>query len=258
MGLSLSYEYRLAGTAEAARKILRQVHECAADQDFAELFDIVEWSWDSPASRVNDDLPPEQVQMLQQFGMQYGQKRLADGSSICVPIPPRHVIAFCVLPAKGAEIAQFGFAAHPTVVEEVHQGQTLLIETGLSGLYLWTSCCKTQYAGLPHYGGADNFVRAHAGLVRCLDVLVECGVSVQVQDDCGYWEHRNEARLRLELERWNEMVAAFAGQMKDRLGSEPGHSVSAPILTAANFEHLEARGLAAWMPPDPDSPEKLA
>ncbi len=249
MGLSLCYEFRFAGDVAAARQCLAELHQFAKTLDFSSVFDIVELGAPDRPADEQDELSPEHARMLKILGSQYGQKRLRDGSEVWIDIPPKHVIAFGINPADGSETAQFGFATHPAVVEHAHQDQTLIIETGLTGRYSWTQCCKTQYAGLQQHGGASNFLFAHVGLVRCLDHLVTLGVDVEVKDDSGYWEHRDEAKLRQSLSEWNHLVAAFAGQLKDQLGGDAEHAIRAPILTAPDFEHLEAKGLDAWTKP---------
>lgn len=267
MGLSLCYELRLQGDALAARALLQELHRFARSLEFAEVFDLVELAAPDRDFTEQDDLDAESRQLLQTFARQYGQKRLPDGRDIWVEIPAQHILAFGIQPASGSETAQFGLASHQTVVEHAVEGQTLLIETDLAGTYSWAQCCKTQYAGLAQHGGVENFLFAHTGLVRCLDFLASSGVEVDVKDDSGYWEHRDEAKLRQSLRDWNEMVAALAGQLKDQSGTQAGYQISSPILNAPDFEHLEARGLRDWSsredtPPEdppldsPDSTEK--
>jgi hypothetical protein len=138
-----------------------------------------------------------------------------------------------------------GLATHPAVIERAAGGRNELIETGLAGVYSWAQCCKTQYAGLPQYGGEDNFLTAHESLIALLDRARELGLQTDVHDDGGYWEDRDRDHLLQQLAEWNGLVAALAGQLKDKMGAGP-QGVQAPILTAPNFEHLEADGLAQW------------
>lgn len=252
MGLSLCYELRFAGDVTAARRVLAELQQFAKSLDFSAVSDIVELGAPDGSEDDQDELSPEHARVLTILGSQYGQKTMRDGTEVWIDIPPKHVIAFGINPAEGSETAQFGLATHPAVVEHVHQDQTLIIETGLTGRFSWTQCCKTQYAGLQQHGGASNFLFAHVGLVRCLDHLITLGVDVDVKDDSGYWEHRDEARLRQSLTEWNHLIAAFAGQLKDQLGGQADHGIKAPILTAPDFEHLEAKGLRAWTSPDPN------
>jgi hypothetical protein len=221
------------------------MRKLALGLDFDEVSDVIDWHGE-PGEHPDDNT----ARMLSIFGSQYGQKRMPDGQDVWVPINPKHVLCFSVHPTKGSETAQIGLAAHPAVVEYEHAGVTHYIETGLAGVYSWTQCCKTQYAGLQQYGGVKNFLRAHLNLVAFLDQLPTKGLSVQVNDDSGYWDDRDVAKLEQTLSRWNGLIAAFAGQLKDRLGTGTENGVQAPILTAPDFEHLEAKGLAEWSEPE--------
>lgn len=240
MGLSLGYEFRTSINAETARDLVHRMRKTALELPFSEMSDLCEW-------RVgDDDQDPEAARILQMLGSQYGRKTLPDGEERWINIPPRHVVMFNISPADGSETAAFGLAAHPPVMEFEHQGQTHLIETDLAGQYSWTQVCKTQYAGLQQYGGVENFLKAHLSLVKLLDFIGTLPLKLQVSDDSGYWEHRDEVQLRRQLASWNGLIAAFAGQLKDQLGTDPETGVQSPILTAPDFEHLEAKGLDEW------------
>ena len=52
------------------------------------------------------------------------------------------------------------------------------------------------------------------------------------------WETRDVEALAREVGSWNEMIAGFAGQLKDALGN----GVVSEITKFPNFEPLEARG----------------
>lgn len=254
MGLSLSYELRLPGSADEARRVIAQLHEFAIAQSFREVFDVVELGPACDHSELGGELSPEQQRLLRVFGTQYGTKKLQDGREVWIDIPPVHIIAFGIDLAEGSEYAQLGLASHPPIIEQEREGETLILETDLAGCYSWTQVCKTQYAGLQQHGGEENFLKAHVGLVRVLDHAQTLGMQVQVKDDSGYWEHRDEERLCRALDEWNEMIAAFAGQLKDQLGTAPAGGISGPILTAPDFEHIEAKGLDAWTRPEGDAP----
>lgn len=248
MGLSLGYEIRATVSIDYARHLVQQMHEAALELPFDEVDDVLEWH----AGEDSDEGDEAAVSLMQMLGSQYGKKRMADGEDRWINIPPKHVIAFSITPADGSETAVFGLAAHPPVVEFTYREETHLIETGLTGQYSWTQACKTQYAGLQQHGGVENFLKAHLSLVKLLDRIAKLPVTLQVSDDSGYWDHRDEAQLRKQLASWNGLVAAFAGQMKDKLGTNPDNGIQAPILSAPDFEHLEAKGLAEWSEPDED------
>jgi len=241
MGLSVCYELRANVGADEARRLVQALHDFAIALPFQHVMDIAELQ----PSDAEDDLDPEDRHWLQLFGTQFGRKQRNDGEDYWVEIPPKHAIGFGIRVAEGAETAQIGLAAHPAVVEKDMDGRTELIETGLAGVYSWAQCCKTQYAGLQQFGGEENFLKAHLALVELLDHARELGMDVQVHDDSGYWDDRDQDRLARQLHEWNGLIAAFAGQLKDKLGTGE-NGVQAPILTAPDFEHMEAEGLAQW------------
>ena len=74
--------------------------------------------------------------------------------------------------------------------------------------------------------------------IKVLDQAKSLGILDEVSDEGDFWEKRNIRALAEEVGEWNEMIAAFAGQMKDVLGDE----LEAPITDYSDFEHLEARG----------------
>jgi len=244
MGLSLCYELRITADATRARQLVQQLHKFAESLPFQEVSDLTEW----PISHGDEaeELSAEDEQWLRVCGTQYGQKKMPDGQEVWIDIPPVHLVAFGILPAEGAETAQVGLACHPAVIDHAYQGESQLLETDLAGVYSWSQCCKTQYAGLQQYGGFPNFAQAHVGLVQLLTYAQELGIQVEVKDDSSYWDDRDQDRLRQSLEEWNGLIAAFAGQLKDRLGPQLDHGIQAPIFTAPNFEHMEAKGLDAW------------
>ena len=71
-----------------------------------------------------------------------------------------------------------------------------------------------------------------------LDYAKEIGMLESVSDEGEFWEKRNIEELAREVGQWNEMIAAWAGKLKDQLGDQ----LLAAITEFPNFEHLEARG----------------
>lgn len=141
----------------------------------------------------------------------------------------------------GAEAFIVGLARYPSVIEHEVNGRVESFETGLGVGWHWEGFCKTQYAGMPDAGGPDHFVRSHRAVVGVLDHAAALGLGVEVHDESGYWDHRDEAALRQSLHEWNAMVASIAGKMKDT-----GRDIAGPILSHPNFEHLEAEGESAF------------
>jgi len=102
----------------------------------------------------------------------------------------------------------------------------------------WNSFCKTQYASDPKCGGVQNFLRCHLSVIALLDNAKALGCLESARDDGGFWENRNVETLVKEISRWNQMVAAFGGKLKDILGG----GVEMPISEYPNFEQLEMAG----------------
>src|SRR5207247_4450671 len=92
--------------------------------------------------------------------------------------------------------------------------------------WTWHACTKTQYASLH---GMDHFVSCHRAVIALLDTARAFGIAVEVRDDSGYWDHRNERQLVESAEYWNALVAKVAGRLAD--GLEPtGLKADAPVF----------------------------
>jgi hypothetical protein len=158
---------------------------------------------------------------------------------------------------RGSETASFGLASHPPVVvhreeviishpgggetRQIGKGAPTEFNTRQRGWYSWSNFVKTQYAGNPKLGGADNFLRAHHSVFAAIDECKRLGMTVRIRDDANYWKHRDDKKLIAELKRWDELIAGFAGKLTDALeGTE--QTFVAPIKNRPDFEHLEARG----------------
>ena len=144
---------------------------------------------------------------------------------------------FFWIDADGSEPLLIGLARYPAVVEHTVNGKSVPFETGLGVGWHWEGFAKTQYASLPEHGGDDHFVKVHTGFVRLLDRVREDLPDLEVTDESGYADHRDEAELRKEIRKWNSLVAGVTGRLKDA-----GHATESPILNHPEFEHLEAEG----------------
>ncbi len=114
--------------------------------------------------------------------------------------------------------------------------------THLDG-WRWGSFCKTQYASNPDCGGINNFLRSHLCVVKLLDFAQRTKlITVEVQDEGGYWEKRDLEKLAGEVGQWNELIAAFSGILHDAADKQ-GATIESAIMGFPNFEHLEAKGL---------------
>ena len=253
MGLSVCYDWKVKSDAKTARRLIVKFRACARQLPFDELSEIYEQDPPDGASqfRIYDGSFP--------FGTLYLSRTREDGREETVDVPASHAMFFNVR-IKGAETASIGLAAHPPVVihrediiklrrdgseKERLLGQGIAIEfpTRRRGYYSWHSCCKTQYAGNPKFGGEANFLKAHLSLIELLDQIQSAGVHVRIRDDSRYAKHRDVDRLLRSLRDWDAIVARFTGVIQDKLGGEFG-AIMAPIKERPDFEHLEARGIA--------------
>jgi len=139
------------------------------------------------------------------------------------------VFAFVIAPGKECEPALFGFIAPGSRVKYEDSDDDLC-----PGEWFWSGCCKTQYASLV---SDDHLLKCHLGLVRVLEHASTLGITVSVEDETGYWEHRSTTKLLDAVRDMNRLVARFAGALDDRLGAQ--HSIEAPIFDHPDFEHLE-------------------
>ncbi|MFK0732756.1 MAG: hypothetical protein ACFKPT_00145 [Gloeotrichia echinulata GP01] len=139
-----------------------------------------------------------------------------------------YIIGFNSLPLEGSETPIFGLATH-SEIQEFND-------------WSWTGFCKTQYASNPEYGGLENFLKCHLMIVKMLDAACELGITCSVNDETGYWEHRNIEELAKIVHQHNLLIAGLTGKIKDDLAAEGIVSAVAPIFDYPNFEYLEALG----------------
>ncbi len=245
MGLTIHYKLRTQLTeASDIRTLVESLRQLARDLPFKEVGDLLEFQGQDADSESSDS--DDEHRWLEDPG---GQLR---GTRMTVAIrSPLHIIGFSTWPGEGCESANLGFCQYPAFVSvPSSSGRDKRLATHLSG-WSWASFCKTQYASDPECGGVQNFIRCHLCIVKLLDFAKSTGlVTVEVQDEGGYWDERDAEKLACEVGQWNEFIAAFAGMLKDGAGKE-GMQVEAAIAGFPNFEHLEARGLAslAKLPP---------
>ena len=74
-------------------------------------------------------------------------------------------------------------------------------------------------------------------MIQVLDFWRELGATAEVTDEGDFWESRSEEKLRAALKKYDGLVAAVAGVLKDS-----GKSVASPIFERKDFERLEAAG----------------
>lgn len=206
MGLTLHYTLRLPASTsgEQATDLLSRLHEIACTHPFdivselAVLSDVTAFA--NPAAPALEFFATIGAEILEEYEPP--------------PWPdPSTARGFFVQPGTGCETATFA-----------------LMRRGDEGEWYWQCHCKTQYSSNE---GEDYFVKVHCTLVAMLDAAVQLGFNVDVDDEGGYWETRDPARLRSEVQRSNMIMAMLAGRLGDK------HEVKAPIFEHPRFERLE-------------------
>ena len=141
-----------------------------------------------------------------------------------------------VAPGEGCENALFGLCQYPRRTPF----RARSVPTGFEGGWLFRGACKTQYAG-EH--GADHFVKCHRQIISVLDFWRQLGVTVEVTDESEYWQTRSEEKLQAMAKRYDGLVAAVAGTLKDAADkTDQKLSIESPIFARKDFERLEAEG----------------
>ncbi len=237
MGLTIHYSLKSnTRSPKKARELVAHLRGRALDLPFAQVEDIVEM-----AGEACDHAQNKQHSWLLIQAGQYISRPAPGGGTYSYSVPPSHVIAFETLPGDGCESANFGLCRYPAITEvndpdSPHRKKR--IRTGLSG-WRWGSFCKTQYASNPECGGVEHFLRCHLAVIKMLDHAKSMDILEDVSDEGEFWENRDVRALARQVGEWNGMIAAFAGELKDMLGSD---QVDAEITKFPNFEHLEAAG----------------
>lgn len=227
MGLTIHYQLKCDATDISARQIVGQLLQAALDLPFKEVNEVIELKGEACDDHQRDREDPLRWLLIQAGG----SVRLDEHYSI--QVAPTHLIAFSTWPGEGCEEANFGLCRYPATT--VHRGKR--IKTGLTG-WSWHSFCKTQYASDPKCGGLENFIRCHLLVIAMLDKAKELGVLEKVSDEGRFWEKRDVKALVEEIGSWNNLIAAFAGKLKDALGD----GLKAPITEFKNYEQLEHAG----------------
>jgi len=248
MGLTIHYSLRSkTRSPKKAREQVAWLRGRALDLPFESVGDIVELSHLECDYETLDQNDPNRWLLIQ--AGQYVDRKVRGGGTRSYSVAPTHVIAFEARPGPGCEPANFGLCRYPTVLEIEEKERYVYgkgfvtprrrIRTRLTGWH-WSSFCKTQYASSPECGGVQNFLRCHLAVIKVLDQAKSLDILDEVSDEGGFWEQRDVRALAEEVGQWNEMIAAFAGTLKDQFGDD----LEAPITRFSDFENLEARGQA--------------
>jgi hypothetical protein len=140
-------------------------------------------------------------------------------------LPPSAGWLFCANPGEGSESVLMGLCRYENVSGWRLQG-----------------FCKTQYASRH---GWEHFLKCHRSVIKLLRAAEDLGLRLNVHDEGELWESGSTDRLRRNLNKYNQCVAAFGGALKDAAGAE-GSTVQSEIHHHPDFERLEASGMAAF------------
>jgi hypothetical protein len=108
-------------------------------------------------------------------------------------VRPHPLVCVPIWPGQGCEPAAFGFCKLPPMDR-----------------WRWSYSCCVQHASRPEHGGLENFLRCHQALTALLDAIQGAGLAeVEVRDDGGYWERRDEEKLVEAVQAWNDSDMTF-------------------------------------------------
>lgn len=226
MGLTVHYNWqdRSVSSFQGAVKRIKKFHSLVKDFGSHHSFEVGDVKELRSQAEIEDHfLPCHYVSVIP--GQEYPQ----------LSVYPAEAVYFTVYLGDGCETCSFGLVRYPETV--TYQGRK--IDVNCPG-WVWRDFCKTQYASNPQYGGVQNFLRCHLGLIAILDMAQKFGFEMEVYDEGGYWENRSVEKLLRELADYNQLVAAIAGKIKDQI--DKNTTLIASIFDYPNFEHLEAKG----------------
>ncbi len=238
MGLTIHYSLKSSTRSpKKARELVARLRGRALDLPFEQVEDIVELMGEACDFERCDRDDPNRWLLIQ--AGQYVDRPAPGGGTYSYNVAPTHLIAFSTWPGEGCEEANFGFCRYPAQIEVAdpyQRDRRRKLRTKLAG-WTWSSFCKTQYASNRQCGGVEHFLRCHLSVIRMLDHARSLDILADVSDEGGYWEKRDIRALAEEVGQWNEMIAGWAGRLKDLIGDQ----VTSEITNYPDFEHLEAK-----------------
>jgi hypothetical protein len=237
MGLHLCYRLTLPGDTgvDDVRARLRALREFAATVGFEKILGPTEYTIDALMALDDRDFVKIVVSTLCGDPPDFYGIRSKESCAF----------AFVVAPGAQCEPAIFGFVAPGSRTrlgdpdDDLHPGE-----------WFWSGACKTQYASMI---SDAHLIKCHVGLVRVLDHASTLGITVEVEDETGYWEHRSAEKLINAVRDMNRVIARFAGAIHDQIGDE--HQIDAPIFEHPEFEHLEMENVERHEQADGADPE---
>lgn len=251
MGLTIHFSLSFPASTPLAgvKTKLSALRQACLDLPFKEVGDIIEFKGDECNFEKRDREDPVRWFLCQadatvhfrydRSGKPKTVENWSDGSYGRTVIPER-IIGFSTYPGDGCEECNIGLSRFPrtVIVPNKWNGKDHRVKVADGGGWKWHSFCKTQYA---NESGLENFLRCHLSVVAMLDAAKRIGFEVSVNDEGGYWQKRDIKALIKEIGEWDQLIAGFAGALKDATG-ESGMTLEAPIFGRKDFETLEAKG----------------
>ncbi|QDT59489.1 hypothetical protein SV7mr_19960 [Stieleria bergensis] len=193
MGITIHYSLKTdEQTEEEVRKIIHNLREQALELDLVSVSDIIELTGEecdlSTCDKANRTLVTH--------------ARLdISGEDEVELLAPAKIIGFVANPGIGSE------ACHMALCKRAN------------GEWNFHVFCKTQYASDAGHGGVANFLKSHTSAIKLLDLASTAGLEVTVRDECGYWQHRDEAILKESLETMNKHIETVVERLSEGDGN---------------------------------------
>lgn len=265
MGLSIHYKLTVPASTESRlrRQMLAQLRQAALDLPFQAVSDLeVARGRQCDYSRLDRNDPQIWFLMHAQMCLAYQFDQTGNpvtgcehsGDIHCHSVTPRQVIGFTAWPGEGCEPCHLGLGLYPktAIVPGIAKGRRHRLRVSDDGNWQWRSSSKTQFSNSPEAGGLPNFLRCHLSIIALLDAARRIGFEATVNDESGYWEHRDVKTLIQSIDNWDRILAAVGGAIKD-VADAAGTTVESPMLDRPDFERLEHEGTpmltAGWLEP---------
>lgn len=212
MGLTIHFSFKFKGSAAEAQALVCKLY-LQAVKLFPEVQPVTHFTGNQlkPA--------PKDKQWVLKFS---GRKMVVHKDKAISFKEPTELIGFIAYNGPGCEPLRVGLA-----------------RCNATNSWHWQSFCKTQYASNPEHGGAKNFVTCHLRVITLLKYAKSLGLIQKVDDGGHFWESGDPQLLVAKVTKYNQFIAAFAGQLKDQMDTP----VVSEITKFPDFENLEAAGM---------------
>jgi hypothetical protein len=176
MGITIHYQWQLKqGTVKQVQELVNHLRNLALELQFVQVDNLVVLKGTESAFKKPSISDPNYWLKMRAIAPQLMVFLTEELPNITC------LIGFNTLPTLGCETASFGLATD---------------SINLDSNWCWYAFCKTQYANHPDWGGIDNFIKGHLGIITILDEAERLGINCQVCDESGYHNSRNLKDLK--------------------------------------------------------------